>query len=126
MVRHIDTSSLQHYGTWDPHLCYWIRFDWYLHDCVLLTLDDFLAWRCKLLECSLMDDHFGHIRSGISLYHFTMCHYDLSILVIMMYGRMHSRTWDPSTPPHDVLLCTTLCIDGMFQLWDPSIHTWLK
>ena len=123
MMRHLDTSYsfLQHYETWNPHLCYWIRFDWYLHDCVLLTHDDFLDWRCKLLECSLMDDHFSHIGSGISLYHFTMFHYDVSILVLMMYGRMHSRTWDPGTPPHDVLFCTTLCIDGMRQLWDPGI-----
>ena len=58
-----------------------------------------------------MDDHFSHIGSGISLYHFTMFHYDVSILVLMMYGRMHSRTWDPGTPPHDV----------MRQLWDPGI-----
>ena len=48
----------------------------------------------------------------------------VSIFVIMMYGRMHSRTWDPGTPPHDVLFCTTLCIDGMRQLWDPEDATW--
>ena len=83
---------------------------------MLLTDGDFLAWRCKLLECSLMDDHFNHIESGISLFH-----YDVSILVIMMYGRMHSRTWDPGIPPHDVLFCTTLCIDGVRKCWDPGI-----
>ena len=123
MMRHLDTyySFLQHYETWDPHLCYWIRSDWYLHDCVLLTHDDFLDWRCKLLECSLMDDHFSHIGSGISLYHFAMFHYDVSMLVIMMYGRMHSKTWDPGTPPHDVLFCTTLCIDGVRKCWDLGI-----
>ena len=82
MMRHLDTfhSFLQHYGTWDPHLYHWIIFDWYLHDCELFTHGDFLAWRCKLLEYSLMDDHFSHIGKGISLYHFSMFHYDVSIL----------------------------------------------
>ena len=56
---------------------------------MLFKLDDFLAWRCKLLECFLMDDQFGHIGSGISLYHFTMFNDDVYIFVIMMYGRMH-------------------------------------
>ena len=48
MVDYIDAHYIlleQHYGTWDPHLCHWSRFDWSLEPCTHLENGSLLTWR---------------------------------------------------------------------------------
>ena len=44
----------QHYGTWDPHLCHWGRYDLILDPCVYGSHGDLVTWMYKHFHDSLM------------------------------------------------------------------------
>ena len=69
MVDYIDAHYIsleKHYGTWDPHLCHWIRFDWSLEVCMHdLKNGGLLTCRYKhfhdFLRRHLLDVHFYYV-----------------------------------------------------------------
>ena len=74
---------------WDPHLCHWRRFDWSLEACMHLANGSLLTWRYKHFYDFLM----RHLLD-VSFYYVVM-YFDDIYYVIMMFGRMHTRKWDP-------------------------------
>ena len=53
MAEYFDAYNilLEHnYSTWDPHLCHWSTFDWYLEACMHLASGGLLTWRYKHLH----------------------------------------------------------------------------
>ena len=105
MANYIDAHYIfleLNYGTLDPHLCHLGRSYIILDACVCGPHGDLLTWMYKNFYDSLM-----RYLLDVHLYDVFMYFY-VSICMIMMYGRMHSRNWDPGISIHDVLFCTTM------------------
>ena len=89
MARYIDAHYIfleQHYGTWDPHLCRWGRFDIILDACVYGAHDYIITWMYK----NFLDPLY---LLYVKLYDVVMYFNDLSF-VLMMFGRVQYKQWD--------------------------------
>ena len=119
MAEYFDAYHIpleQNYRTWDPHLCHWIIFYWSLEACMHLENDGLLTWRYKnfhdFLMRHLIDVHF---------YYVFMCINDI-YYVLMMFGRMHTRKWDPVILfPHGMGWRALLIVGVQYKQWDPGI-----
>ena len=79
----------QNYRIWDTHLCHWSKIDWSLEACMYLANGSLLTGRYNhfhdFLVRHLLDVHY---------YYVVIYFYDI-YYAIMMFGRMHTRKWDP-------------------------------
>ena len=79
----------QNYRTRDPHICHWRRFDWSREACMHLENGVLLTWRYKhfhdFLMRHLLDVHFYYV----------VMYFDYIYYVLMMFGIIHTRKWDP-------------------------------
>ena len=89
---YFDSSYIlleQHYRTWDPHLCHWSRFDIILDACVYGVHDDILTWMYTNFH-----DYLMRFLLNVHFNDFFM-YFDYLYLVLMMFGRMQYKQWDP-------------------------------
>ena len=92
MAEYFDAYHIlleQNYRTWDPHLCHWSRFYWTLEACMHLENGGLLTWRYKHFHDFLM----RHLLDV--LFYYVVMNFDDIYYVLMMFGRMHTRKWDP-------------------------------
>ena len=92
MAYYIDVHYIfleHHYGTWDPHVCHWVRYDIILDSCVYGPHDD-------LLDCMYTHFHDSLMRYliDVHLYDAVMYFNDL-YYVFIMFGREQYKQWDP-------------------------------
>ena len=108
---------LEHnYRTWDPHLYHWSRFDWSLEFCMHLENGVLLTWRYKHLHDFLMRHLLDVIFYYVGIYFYYIYY------VLMMFGRMHTRNWDPRILIPNGMGWRALLISGVqYKQWDLGI-----
>ena len=105
-----------HYRTWDTQLCHWIIFDWSLEPCMYnLENGSLLTGRYKhfhdFLVRHLLDVH----------YYYVVIYFDDIYYEIMMFGRMHTRKWDPRILfPNGMGWRALLNVGVQYKQWDPE------
>ena len=120
MAEYFDAYHIlleQHYRIWDPHLCHWSRFDWSLEACMHLANGGLLTWRYKHFHDfsmrNLLDVHFYYV----------IMSFDDIYYVLMMFGRIHTRKWDPRILFPNGMGRRALLIVGVqyYKQWDLGI-----
>ena len=119
MVDYIDAHYIfleQHYGTWNLHLCHWRRFYWSLEACMHLENGGLLTWRYKHFQDFLMRQLLD-----VHIYYVVM-YFDDIYYVLMMFGIIHTRKWDPIILfPHGMGWRALLIVGVQYKQWDPGI-----
>ena len=106
----------QHYGTWDPHLCHWSRFDWSLEACMHLENGILLPWRYKHFHEFLMR-HLLDVSFNYLVMYFEDIYY-----VLTMFGRINTRKWDPRILfPNGMGWKALLIVGVQYKQWDHGI-----
>ena len=105
----------KHNRTWDPHLCHWRRFDLSLEACMYLENGSLLTGRYKHFHDFLVR-HLLDVHS-----YYVVIYFDDIYYALMMFGRMHTRKWDPGIIfPRYGLESTLNCWSAMQAMghWD--------
>ena len=92
MADYIDAHYIfleQNYGSWDPHLCHWGISDIILDACVYGPYGDLLTWRYKHFHDFLMRYLLD------VLFYYVFMYFDDIYYILMIFGKMHTRKWDP-------------------------------
>ena len=91
MVDYLDEHYIileQHYGTWDPHLCHWGRYNIILDAFVYGMHADLLTWMYNHFHDSLM-------RYLIDVHLYDVIFFHDIYFVLMMFGRVQYKQYDP-------------------------------
>ena len=85
MVEYFDAYQFlleKNYRKWDPHLCNWRIFDWWLEACMHLENGGLLTWMYKTIH-----DYLMRYLLDVHLYYVFMYFHDL-YFTLMMFGRV--------------------------------------